>query len=31
MTITEKAKSKLLGILQENPGKHLRVIYEGFG
>lgn len=31
MIITEKARTKLLGILQENPGKHLRLIFEGFG
>lgn len=31
MKITDLAKEKLQGILQENPGKFLRVVFEGFG
>ncbi len=31
MTITEKAKTELLKILQESPEKLLRVVFEGFG
>jgi len=31
MTITDLAKEKLQAILQENPGKLLRVVFEGFG
>jgi hypothetical protein len=31
MTITDQAKEMILPILAENPGKHLRVVFEGFG
>jgi hypothetical protein len=31
MTITDLAKEKLQPILRENPGKLLRVVFEGFG
>lgn len=31
MTITDLAKEKLQAILAENPGKALRVMFEGFG
>ena len=31
MTITDAAKKMILPILGENPGKQLRVIFEGFG
>jgi len=31
MKITEAAKTALIPILQENPGKHLRIAFEGFG
>ena len=31
MTITDAAKEMLLPILSENPGKLLRVVFEGFG
>ena len=31
MTITDLAKEKLVAILDENPGKTLRVVFEGFG
>ncbi len=29
--ITDLAKNKLLEVLSQNPGKYLRVIFEGFG
>ncbi len=31
MKITEEAKKMLSGILEENPGKSLRVVFQGFG
>jgi len=31
MTITEKAQNLLVDILHNNPGKYLRVTFEGFG
>lgn len=31
LRITDAAKNKLQGILAENPGKCLRVVFEGFG
>ena len=31
LKITDAAKNKLQGILTENPGKTLRVVFEGFG
>lgn len=31
MEITDAAKEMILPILAENPGKHLRVVFEGFG
>ncbi|BCA78530.1 hypothetical protein AOP6_0317 [Desulfuromonas sp. AOP6] len=31
MTITEKAQDKLTNILLNNPGKYLRVTFDGFG
>jgi hypothetical protein len=31
MTISEAAKEKLTALLQANPGKFLRVAFEGFG
>jgi Fe-S cluster assembly iron-binding protein IscA len=31
MKITEEAKRMLSGILDENPGKSLRIVFQGFG
>ncbi len=31
MTITAQAQEKLTGILKENPGKYLRIVFDGFG
>lgn len=31
MNITDRAKNKLLEVLQANPGKSLRVVFNGFG
>lgn len=31
MTITDQAKEKLVPILDDNPGKSLHVVFEGFG
>jgi hypothetical protein len=31
MQVTEKAREKLRQMLSENPGKCLRVVFEGFG
>lgn len=31
MKISDLAKEKLQPILQENPGKLLRIVFEGFG
>ena len=31
MTITDQAKEKLQELLRGNPGKLLRVVFEGFG
>ncbi len=31
MTITQQAQEKLTGILKENPGKYLRIFFDGFG
>jgi hypothetical protein len=31
MQVTEQAKEKLQQLLDENPGKCLRVVFEGFG
>jgi hypothetical protein len=31
MQVTEQAKEKLGQLLRENPGKCLRVVFEGFG
>jgi hypothetical protein len=31
MVITEKAKVKLLPILEKNPGSRLRIHIDGFG
>jgi len=31
MTITDTAKTALLPILADNPGKLLRIAFEGFG
>lgn len=31
LKITDSAREQFRKILQENPDKHLRVIFEGFG
>ena len=31
MLVTEQAREKLQQLLGENPGKCLRVVFEGFG
>ena len=31
LTITETAREQFEQLLQENPGKFLRVVFEGFG
>ena len=31
MKITDLAKEKLQVLLQEHPGKFLRIVFEGFG
>lgn len=31
MTITDAARDFLAGILKENPGKSLRILFNGFG
>ncbi len=31
LTITDDAKAELLNVLQQNPGKSLRVVMAGFG
>ncbi len=31
MKITDAAKKMILPILDQNPGKTLRVVFEGFG
>jgi hypothetical protein len=31
MKITDAAKEMILPILEQNPGKSLRVVFEGFG
>jgi len=31
MQITERAKEQLRQLLSENPGKTLRLVFEGFG
>lgn len=31
MTITDQAREKLAAILEDNPGKTLHVVFEGFG
>lgn len=31
MKITDLAKEKLQVILRDNPGKYLRIVFEGFG
>jgi len=31
MKITEAAQTALVKLLEENPGKSLRVIFQGFG
>jgi hypothetical protein len=31
MKITEKAQEMLLPILQDNPGKLLKIVFQGFG
>jgi len=31
MQVTDQAKEKLQMLLSENPGKCLRVVFEGFG
>lgn len=29
--ITDLAKEKIEGLLQKNPGKYLRLVYQSFG
>ena len=31
MKITDAAKKMIIPVLAENPGKSLRVVFEGFG
>ncbi len=31
LTITDEAKAELQSVLQQNPGKSLRVVMAGFG
>lgn len=31
LTMTDKARDKFKELLADHPGKHLRVIFEGFG
>jgi hypothetical protein len=31
MQITDAAREKILPVLAQNPGKSLRVVFEGFG